>query len=60
MDQTVISIIIGAFSLISGGLAGKFLFSKNTKKQIEDAEHQSQTILKEAELRAETIKKEKQ
>jgi len=60
MDQTVISIIIGAFSLITGGLAGKFLFSKNTKKQIEDAEHQSQTILKEAELRAETIKKEKQ
>jgi ribonuclease Y len=60
MDQTVISIIIGAFSLITGGLAGKFLFSKNTKKQVEDAEHQSQTILKEAELRAETIKKEKQ
>ena len=60
MDQTVISIIIGAFSLITGGLAGKFLFSKNTKKQIEDAEQQSQTILKEAELRAETIKKEKQ
>ncbi len=60
MDQTVISIIIGAFSLITGGLAGKFLFSKNTKKQIEDAEHQSQTILKEAELRAETSKKEKQ
>lgn len=59
MDQTV-SIIIGAISLIVGALAGKFLFAKNTKKQVEDAEHQAQTILKEAELRAETIKKEKQ
>ena len=60
MDQTVVSIIIGAISLIVGALAGKYLFAKNTKKQIEDAEHQAQTILKEAELRAETVKKEKQ
>ncbi len=60
MDQNVISIIIGAISLIVGALAGKFLFAKNTKRQIEDAEHQAQTILKEAELRAETVKKEKQ
>lgn len=60
MDQTVVSIIIGAISLIVGALAGKFLFAKNTKKQVEDAEHQAQTILKEAELRAETVKKEKQ
>jgi ribonuclease Y len=60
MDQNVVSIIIGAISLIVGALAGKFLFAKNTKKQIEDAEHQAQTILKEAELRAETVKKEKQ
>ncbi|MEI7626620.1 MAG: ribonuclease Y [Bacteroidota bacterium] len=60
MDQNVVSIIIGAISLIVGALAGKYLFAKNTKKQIEDAEHQAQTILKEAELRAETVKKEKQ
>jgi len=59
MDQ-IVPIIIGAISLIVGVLAGKYLFAKNTKKQIEDAEHQAQTILKEAELRAETIKKEKQ
>ncbi len=60
MDQNVVSIIIGAISLIAGALAGKFLFAKDTKKQVEDAEHQAQTILKEAELRAETVKKEKQ
>jgi len=60
MDQTVVSIIIGVSTLIVGLIAGKFLFAKNTKKQVEDAEYQAQNILKEAELRAETIKKEKQ
>lgn len=60
MDQTVVFIIIGVSALIVGLIAGRFLFAKNTKKQIEDAEYQAQNILKEAELRAETIKKEKQ
>jgi len=60
MDQSVISIIVGVISLIVGVVAGKFIFAKNTKRQVEEAESQAQTILKEAELRAETIKKEKQ
>jgi ribonuclease Y len=60
MDPNVIYIIIGAAALIAGLLAGKFLFAKNTRKQVEEAESQAQTIIKEAELRAETIKKEKQ
>lgn len=60
MDQAILSIIIGAISLVIGVVAGRFIFAKNTKKQLEDAENQAQTILKEAELRAETVKKEKQ
>jgi ribonuclease Y len=60
MDQTVMFIIIGVSALIVGLIAGKFIFAKNTKKQVEEAELQAQNILKEAELRAETIKKEKQ
>lgn len=60
MDQTFVSIIIGVTTLIGGLIAGKLIFAKNTKKQVEDAESQAQNILKEAELRAETIKKEKQ
>ena len=60
MDQTVQLIIAGISALIVGLVAGRFLFAKNTKKQVEDAEQQAQNILKEAELRAETIKKEKQ
>ena len=45
MDSTVISIIIAVICAAVGVLAGKFIFSKNTKKQIEDAEQQSQKIL---------------
>ena len=61
MDQTVfLSIIIGVVALIVGVIAGRFIFAKDTKKQIEDAELLAQNILKEAELRSETIKKEKQ
>lgn len=58
MDQT--AIVIGIVALAAGIIAGKFLFAKNTKKQVEEANFQAQSILKEAEIRAETIKKEKQ
>ena len=60
MDQSILSILLSVVSIGIGVTAGRFLFSKDTKKQIEDAENQAQNILKEAELRAETIKKEKQ
>ena len=60
MDQTILFSIIGASSLVVGLLIGKLVFARNTKKQIEEAEAQAANILKETELRAETIKKEKQ
>ncbi|MGI8950665.1 MAG: ribonuclease Y [Chitinophagaceae bacterium] len=59
MNQTI-EIIIGFLSLIAGIVAGKFIFAKNTKRQIDEANLQAQTIFKEAEIRAETLKKEKQ
>jgi ribonuclease Y len=60
MDPNIIYVIIGVSALIIGIIAGKFIFAKNTRKQIEEAEIQSQAILKEAEKRAETIRKEKE
>ena len=60
MDQTIVSIILAATSLVVGVVAGRVFFAKNTKKQIEEANAQAANILKEAESRAETIKKEKQ
>lgn len=60
MDQTILFVIIGVASLSGGLLIGKIVFARNTKKQIEEAEAQAANILKETELRAETIRKEKQ
>jgi ribonuclease Y len=60
MDQNILFAIIGVAGIILGIIAGKLLFSKNTKKQVAEAELIAQSILKEAELRGETFKKEKE
>lgn len=60
MDPNTISIIIGVAALLVGIIVGKLIFAANTRKKIEEAELQSQSILKEAELRGETIRKEKE
>jgi ribonuclease Y len=60
MDSNIIYLIIGVSALIIGIVAGKFIFAKDTRKQIEEAEIQSQSIVKEAAIRAETIRKEKE
>jgi ribonucrease Y len=60
MESTIILVIVGVVALAAGIVLGKFIFAKDTKKQVEEAEQTAQNILKEAELRAETIKKEKQ
>ena len=60
MDQNILFAIIGVAGIILGIIAGKLIFSKNTKKQIAEAELIAQSILKEAELRGETFKKEKE
>lgn len=60
MEPVILYAIIGVLSLIVGIVAGKVIFAKNTKKQVEEAEAQAQSILKEAGLRAETIRKEKE
>jgi ribonuclease Y len=58
MDYTVV--IIGVLALIVGIIAGRFIFAKNTKQQLEDADTKANSIIKEAELRAENLKREKQ
>ncbi len=55
----ILYLIIGIISLAAGIIAGKFIFSKNTEKQVKEAESKAENIIKEAQLRAETIKKEK-
>jgi ribonuclease Y len=59
MDPIILSIIIGVVALIAGVIAGKVIFAKDTKKQVEEAEQQAQRIISDAQLQAETLKKEK-
>ena len=60
MESNIIPIIVGIIAIAVGVILGKLIFAKNTIKQVEEATQHSQNIIKEAELRAETIKKEKE
>ena len=59
MEPNILSIIIGAAALIIGAVLGKFIFAKNTKKQVAEAEQQAQKIVADGQLQAENLKKEK-
>jgi len=59
MEPNILSIIIGVAALIVGAILGKIIFSKNTKKQVEEAESQVQKIIADGQLQAENLKKEK-
>ncbi len=59
MDNLTLTIIIGVVALIAGIGAGKLLFAVNTRKQVEEAEQQTQKIIADAKMQAETLKKEK-
>ncbi|WP_207492208.1 ribonuclease Y [Aridibaculum aurantiacum] len=59
MDPIIISIIAVVAGVIVGVIIGKFVFAKDTRKQVEEAEQQAQKIISDAQLQAETLKKEK-
>src|ERR1700716_2781855 len=54
-----ILIIVGLIALVVGIIAGKFLFAKNTQKQVENAQSQTKKIISDAQITAENLKKEK-
>ena len=60
MEPAILYVIIGVVALIAGVITGKIIFAKNTRKQLEEADAQAQSMIKEAGLRAETIRKEKE
>lgn len=59
MDPIITLVIVGAAALILGVIAGKFIFAKNTRQKIEEAEQQASKILADTQAKAETIKKER-
>ncbi len=41
-------------------VAGKFIFAKNTQRQVDEAESQAKKLLADAQTNAETVKQQKQ
>ncbi len=60
MDPNALTYIIGGVGLLAGIIAGKFIFAKNTQKQVDDAEQQAKKLLADAQTQAETVKQQKQ
>ncbi len=60
MEPIIITVITAIIALVAGIIAGKFIFAKDTRQKIEEAERLAQNIKKEATLEAETIRKEKE
>ncbi|WP_290795519.1 ribonuclease Y [Flavihumibacter sp. UBA7668] len=59
MNETLMILIVAIVALIVGIVAGKFIFKANTQQKIDEAESQAQKLIKDAQLQAETLKKEK-
>ena len=59
MEPNLLAYIIGGIALIVGIVAGKLIFAKNTKKQVEEAEQQTKKLVADAQITAENLKKEK-
>lgn len=59
MDTTIIIVIATVAGAVVGLLIGRSMQGKNASKKVKEAEEQSKLILKEAEVTAESIKKDK-
>ena len=59
MTDTIIVAIVAMVAILIGIFLGKAIFSKNTKKQIEDAEEQAKKLVEDAKVHAETLKEKK-
>ena len=56
MDSNILSIIVAAVSLAVGVIAGRFIFAKNTRKQIDEARQHADKILSDAQISSENLK----
>ena len=59
MTDTIIVAIVAVVAILIGIFLGKAIFSKNTKKQVEDAEEQAKKLVEDAKVHAETLKDKK-
>lgn len=59
MDSSILVAIVAIAAILIGIFLGKLIFSKNTQKQLEDAEQQVKKLIEDAKAHAETLKEKK-
>ena len=59
MDSSIVVAIVAVAAILIGIFLGKVIFSKNTQKQIEDADQQAKKLIEDAKAHAETLKEKK-
>ncbi len=59
MESSIVLLLVAVAGLIIGIVISKFLFQKNIKRLEEESSSKAQMILKEAEIKAESVKREK-
>src|SRR2546422_139497 len=59
MESTIIVAVVAVAAILIGIFLGKFIFSKNTQKQVAEADQQSKKLIEDAKSHAETLKEKK-
>ncbi|MBL7718745.1 MAG: ribonuclease Y [Flavipsychrobacter sp.] len=59
MNDTILVAIVAVVAILIGIFLGKAIFSKNTRKQVEEAEEQAKKLVEDAKTHAETLKDKK-
>ncbi len=53
MESTIIAAIVGIVALLIGIFLGKQIFSRNTQKQVEEADQHAKKVVEDAKAHAE-------
>jgi ribonucrease Y len=59
METSIIVAVVAVAAILIGIFLGKAIFSKNTKKQVEEADQQARKLIEDAKSHAETLKEKK-
>ncbi len=60
MEPIIITVIAAIVALIAGLVTGKFIFNKDTQKQVQEAQQIADRIVEDAKTQAQTIKEKKE
>lgn len=60
MDANALTYILAGVGVVAGIVAGKFIFAKNTQRQVDEAGLQAKKLLADAQTQAETVKQQRQ